>query len=181
MCDTGFEVVREAGDRVVVLAVIVCDNASRKVSRDRSARRLIGRLHADLQLRPHVFRDLDRMRWARQRCRDARWKHTSMALMMPGAPSEVTSCGSLRPRRFMSSKNAVTVSASSFDPAIRCSSTRRPSTVKPQATRTGSRLRPQPFGDAVDKQVDNRVFAQIALGKSLIVLPKPFPELRHRA
>src|SRR5690349_19820818 len=69
-----------------------------------------------------------RMRCARQRWRADRGKQTSIALMMPGAPSEVTSSGSARPRRFMSSKNAVTVSASSFDPAIRCSNTRRPST-----------------------------------------------------
>ena len=60
MSDTGFEVVREAGDRVVVFATIVCDKAGRKVSRDRSTRRLIDRLHADLELRPYVFQDLDR-------------------------------------------------------------------------------------------------------------------------
>ena len=43
----------------------------------------------------------------------------------------------------MSSKNAVTVSVSSFDPAIKCSSTRRPSTAKPKAARIGSRLAPE--------------------------------------
>src|SRR5439155_788894 len=56
--------------------------------------------------------------------------------------SEVTSSGSFRPRLFMSSKNAVTDSASSLEPAIMCSSTRRPSIVKPHAARTGSRLAP---------------------------------------
>ena len=65
------------------------------------------------------------MRWARHRCRAARGKQVSIALMMPGAPSEVTRSGSFKPRLFMSSKNAVTVSASSFDPAIMCSNTRR--------------------------------------------------------
>jgi hypothetical protein len=33
------------------------------------------------------------MRCAKQRWRAARGKHTSIALMMPGAPSEVTSSG----------------------------------------------------------------------------------------
>jgi hypothetical protein len=66
----------------------------------------------------------------------------AQGLMMPAAPSEVTSSGSFRPRLFMSSKNAVTVSASSLEPAIMCSSTRRPSIVKPHAARTGSRLAP---------------------------------------
>ena len=75
-------------------------------------------------------------------CRAARGKQISIALMMPGAPSEVTRSGSFRPRLFMSSKDAVTVSASSLEPAIMCSSTRRPSIVKPQAARTGSRLAP---------------------------------------
>jgi hypothetical protein len=35
----------------------------------------------------------------------------------PGAPSDVTSIGSLSPRSFISSKNAMTVSASSLKPA----------------------------------------------------------------
>jgi hypothetical protein len=50
-----------------------------------------------------------RMRWARQRCRAARGKHTSIALMMLGAPSEVTSSGSFRPRddSFFANSNRV--------------------------------------------------------------------------
>lgn len=59
VCDAGLEVVHEAGDRAVVLAAAVGDDAGRKVARDRAARRLIGRLHADLELRPYVFRHLD--------------------------------------------------------------------------------------------------------------------------
>ena len=42
-----------------MLAAIVRDDAGREVARDRSARRLIGRLDADFELRPHVFLDLD--------------------------------------------------------------------------------------------------------------------------
>ena len=41
VCDAGFEVVHEAGDRAVVLAAIVGDDAGRKVACDRAA--LIGR------------------------------------------------------------------------------------------------------------------------------------------
>jgi hypothetical protein len=65
-----------------------------------------------------------RIRWARQRWRAAHGKQISIALMIPGAPSEVTSSGSLSPRRFMSSKNAVTnLTSSSFAEAVE----RRPS------------------------------------------------------
>jgi len=59
VCDTGFEVVHEAGDRAVVLVVIICDDASREVGGDGLARHLIGRLYTDLELRPHVFPDPD--------------------------------------------------------------------------------------------------------------------------
>jgi len=45
-------------------------------------------------------------------------------------------------RARMSRKKAETVSPSSFEPAIRCSSTLRPSNVKPQAARNGSRRCP---------------------------------------
>jgi hypothetical protein len=51
------------------------------------------------------------MRCARQRWRAARGKRTSMAVMTPGVASEVTNSGSLSPRPFMSSKNAITVAA----------------------------------------------------------------------
>src|SRR6516225_4525468 len=51
------------------------------------------------------------MRCAKQRWRAARGKQISIALMMPGAPSEVTSSGSFRPRhengRLLLSKTAV--------------------------------------------------------------------------
>jgi hypothetical protein len=60
----------------------------------------------------------------------------------PGAPSETTSSGSPRPRARMSWKNAVTVSASSLEPAIRCSRTLTPPQVCPQAASTGSRRCP---------------------------------------
>ena len=58
-------------------------------------------------------------------------KTNSMALMMPGAPSD-TSSG----RRFRTSRKAVADSASSLEPAIMCNSTRRPSTAQPQAAPT---------------------------------------------
>src|SRR5262245_44499497 len=104
--------------------------------------------------------------------------------MMPGVPSEVTSSGSFRPRRFMSSKNAVIVSASSLEPVIMCSSTRRPSIVKPQAARTGSRFgaRPQTLGDAIDKQICDLVLAfrcdvrhRVSADVGLLKLVAPLP------
>ena len=49
-------------------------------------------------------------------------KQVSSALTIPGAPSETTSSGSPRPRARMSWKNAVTVSASSLEPAAIISS-----------------------------------------------------------
>jgi hypothetical protein len=82
-----------------------------------------------------------RQMW-RRRNREARGcPQTSIALMIPVAPSLTTRSGSPSPRTCtrMSWKNAETVSASSFEPAIRWRSTLRPSKVKPQAARTGSR------------------------------------------
>jgi hypothetical protein len=58
--DTGFEVVHEAGDRVVVQAAIVGDHTGGELARDRPARRLIGRLNANLELWPDVLRHLER-------------------------------------------------------------------------------------------------------------------------
>ena len=69
--------------------------------------------------------------------------------MMPEAPSLTTSKGSPSPRLRMSWKKAETVSASSFEPAIRCKSTLRPSTVKPQAASTGSRRCPGRMRSAI--------------------------------
>ena len=76
------------------------------------------------------------------RWRAERGKQVSIALIMPGAPSETTSSGSPSPRARMSWKKAVTVSASSLEPAIRCKSTLAPVAVWPQAAITGSRRWP---------------------------------------
>jgi hypothetical protein len=66
----------------------------------------------------------------------------------------------------MSSKNALTVSVSSFDPAIKCSGTGRPSTVKAQGrqNRLAFGARPQLRGNAVDKQIGDLVFARVPPG-----------------
>ena len=58
--DAGFEVVHEAGNRAIVLAAIVGNDPGRELARNGPARRLIGRLRADLELRPDVFRHLGR-------------------------------------------------------------------------------------------------------------------------
>ena len=109
----------------------------------------IGRLNANRDSGSDVLRYLDRQiaQTMKQGGVSGRArKEISNPLMMPGAPSSRSpDSGSLSPSRsfFMSSKNAVTVSVSSFSsPPSRCSSTRRPSTVKREAARTGSRLAP---------------------------------------
>ena len=142
--DAGFEVVHEAADRAVVLSAKIGNDVGCELSGNRSARRLVpcARALKSGQTSSGTLAARLRMRWARHRCRAARGKQVSIALMMPGAPSEVTRSGSFKPRLFMSSKSAVTVSVSSLVPAIICSRTRRPSIVKPQAARTGSRLAP---------------------------------------
>ena len=40
--------------------------------------------------------------------------------------------------------------------------------------------RPQPLGDAIDKQIDDLVLAQVPLGERLVILPQPLPKLRYR-
>lgn len=58
--DAGFEVVHEARDRAVVFAPVIGNDAGREFARDRPARRLIGRLRADLEVRPDILRQLGR-------------------------------------------------------------------------------------------------------------------------
>ncbi len=122
------KVVHEAGDRTFALAAAVSHDARRKLACNCPARELVGCLHARALHSGHVSSSILaaklHMRYTRQRWRAVRRKHSSIALMMPGAPSEVTNSGSLRPFLFMSSKKAITVSASSFEPAIRCTRTR---------------------------------------------------------
>ena len=122
------------------------------------------------------------MRCARQRCRAERGKHSSIARMIPGAPSETTSTGSPRPRPRMSWKNARTVSVSSFEPAISASSTLRPSVADAPGRqhRLAGLTRPQPLGDAVDEEVDDPVLGQIAAREPLVFRPQPFGDLAHR-
>jgi hypothetical protein len=40
--------------------------------------------------------------------------------------------------------------------------------------------RPQPLGNAVNKLIADLIFAQVALGEGLVVLPQPLPKLRYR-
>src|SRR6516165_11789855 len=122
------------------------------------------------------------MRWARQRCRAARGKQISIALMMPGAPSEVTSSGSFRPRRFMSSKNAVTVSASSLGARhhVQQHATALDGKAPGRQNRLAFGARPQTLGDAIHKQIRDLVLAQVTLRERLVILPQPLPKLRRR-
>ncbi len=68
-----------------------------------------------------------------------------VATLIEGRLSTASAKDEIVTRLFMSSKKAVTVSACSLEPAIMCTSTRRPSTVKPQAAKTRSRTQ-QPLG-----------------------------------
>ena len=40
--------------------------------------------------------------------------------------------------------------------------------------------RTQPLGNAVNEQIGDLVFAQVALGEGLLILPQPLPKLRYR-
>src|SRR5436309_348643 len=122
------------------------------------------------------------MRCARQRCRAARGKQTSIALMMPGAPSEVTSSGSFRPRLFMSSKNAITVSVSFFGARhhVQQHTTALNRKTPGRQNRLAFGTRPQTLGDAIDKQIRDLVLAQVPLRERLVILPQPLPKLGHR-
>src|SRR5512132_220763 len=145
MRDAGLEVVREAAHGSGQLGREVGDDAGREIAGDGTRRRLVAWVARALNSGHRSSGTLAarlRMRWARQRGRSERGKQVSSALTIPGAPSETTSSGSPRPRARMSWKNAVTVSASSLEPAIRCSRTLAPLEVCPQAASTGARRCP---------------------------------------
>ncbi len=61
-----------------------------------------------------------------------------MAFTNPGAPSEVTEVGILKPLPTISRKNSTQHSSDSLLPAARCKSTWRPSVVMHQAARIPS-------------------------------------------
>ena len=102
--------------------------------------------------------------------------------MMPAAPSEVTGADHFRPRLIMSSKNAVTVSASSLEPAIMCSqhTTSLKGETPGRQNRLAFRARPQTLGDPIDKQISDLVLAQVPLRERPVILPQPLPKLRDR-
>src|SRR5262249_59031984 len=75
MGDARFEVIPEARHCPVMLAAVVGHDAGGKLARNRTARRLISRLHTRLELRPYLLRNFAgqvALRCARQRCRAAR-------------------------------------------------------------------------------------------------------------
>jgi hypothetical protein len=75
--DAGFEVIHEAGDRAVILAAVVGNDASRQLARNASAWRLIGRLRSDFELRPS---EVCFPRAARQRCLAHRMRNLAAKL-----------------------------------------------------------------------------------------------------
>jgi len=92
-----------------------------------------------------------------------------------------TRSGSANPRRLRSSKNAVPLAVSSFVPGARCSRTFWPSSVMPQAQRTGfaGQAGVQPLGDAVDEEVGHGEFTEVAPGEGFVFLPEPLRHLAH--
>jgi hypothetical protein len=76
---------------------------------------------------------------ARQRWRIERGKHSSIARIMPGAPSLATKSGSGRPRRRISWRNSRQLAGSSSVPGARCNSAFLPSRRMPHAASTVSR------------------------------------------
>jgi hypothetical protein len=76
--------------------------------------------------------------WYEQRILRLFSKSPSMALRSPGAPSEVTEIGVLKPRLSMSLKNSTQHASVSLLPTARCNNTLCPSVVMHQAARTPS-------------------------------------------
>jgi hypothetical protein len=77
------------------------------------------------------------------RCMQQRWRsdagqHCSIALISPGAPSATISIGAPSPRAIRSRPSSSQSSEDSRIPSVTESSTRSPSSVNPQATRTPS-------------------------------------------
>jgi hypothetical protein len=135
--------------------------------------RLVRRRGADFELRPDVLRH-PRFRegrlllcrflilCARQRWRIERGKHSSIARIMPGAPSLATKSGSGRPRRRISWRNSRQLAVSSLVPGARCKSAFLPSRRMPHAANTDIGTSPaatDPFGGRLltghpEKQID---------------------------
>ena len=160
----GLEVVHEAGHRTIVFAAIIGHDAGGELAQ----------LPGSAPGRPPARGPCTLA--ARSPCGGpdsavaARGKQISIALMMPAAPSEVTSSGSFEaaPLHVLEERRhrlGVLLRARHH------MQQHPPSTVKSQAARTGSRLAPGRNRSA------NLVLAQIALDEALIVLPQPLPEL----
>jgi hypothetical protein len=84
---------------------------------------------------------LERMlarRWNQQRIRTEQGKTASMALISPGAPSEVTAVGDRSPRATMWRKNSVQHASDSLLPTARCNRCFFPSASMHQATSRAS-------------------------------------------
>ncbi len=54
-CATGFKVIHEVGDPTFLVAAIVGTDARSKIARYRVARRMVGRLHPRLEVRPDIL------------------------------------------------------------------------------------------------------------------------------
>ena len=144
MRDAGLEVVRENSATAVASSSLeVGGDAGREVARDGTARRLVGGLDAGLELGPLFLWDLGRevAHAVRQTALAGRAREAGLdrfddpgrpvgddqeRIAEPPGPHVLEECGHR--------------STSSLEPAIRCSSTRPPVEVCPQAAITGSRL-----------------------------------------
>ena len=82
----------------------------------------------------------------------------------------------------MSWKNALTVSASSLEPAIKVRQDLGSATGEAPGGELRLTLlaRADTLGDAVDEQIRDVVLAQVSRGEVLVVGPQPLTDLRHR-
>ena len=142
MRDARREVVIEAGYRRGQIPTVGRRNVVAQQARQRRRGRLVARRSAGLELRPDILGTLLcrlRILCAKQRWRNERGRHSSMARMIPGAPSLTTSSGSGKPRRRMSWKNSRQLAVSSLVPGAKCNSAFLPSARIAQAASTASR------------------------------------------
>ena len=183
--DAGFEVVHEASDRAVVFATVVGNDAGCEFARDGPARRLIGRLRADLEVRPHILRHLGRQvahavcqatlpGGARKanldRLDDARGAvRGHQQRIIQAAPLHVLEERDHRLGIFFGARHHVQQHTTALNRK-----------TPGRQNRLAFGTRPQTLGDAIDKQIRDLVLAQVPLRERLVILPQPLPKLRHR-
>ena len=159
--DAGFEVVHEAADRAVVLSAKIGNDVGCELSGNRSARRLV--LRAGLEIRPNVFRHfgrqvahamgqapLPRRAWkaSLDRFDDARSAiRGHQERIVQATPLHVLEERGHRLGIFFGARHHMQQDATAFDRK-----------APGRQNRFAFGARPQPLGDAIDKQIRDLVF-----------------------